>query len=262
MTQAIAKYAAKKMLSGEMNKYKDKKVDSQYDPFYQMVPHPKKPGKMKKVKKQIPYYIPEHDAEILARARKSAYRLDFCLFNFLGFRFGWSSVIGLVPVVGDGADALLALNLIRSMSKVDGGLPAMVKLMMLINLAIDFAIGLVPFVGDLADAALKCNSKNVRLLEKELDKKYKPKRVTLAESEMDPDSRPAPATVYEDFSDEEEERRGIFDDRHDNVRQPTRAYSGRRDRIPDEEMALPRQDTRKTYKSEKPGRHGTKSSRR
>lgn len=92
-----------------------------------------------------------------------------------------------------------------------------------------------------------------------MDKKYKPKRVTLAESEMDPDSRPAPATVYEDFSDEEDERRGAFDDRHDNVRQPTRAYSGRRDRIADEEMALPRQDTRK---SEKPGRHGTKSSRR
>lgn len=30
MTQAIAKYAAKKMLSSEMNKYKDKKVESDY----------------------------------------------------------------------------------------------------------------------------------------------------------------------------------------------------------------------------------------
>jgi hypothetical protein len=30
MTQAIAKYAAKKMLSGEMNKYKEKKVESVY----------------------------------------------------------------------------------------------------------------------------------------------------------------------------------------------------------------------------------------
>lgn len=30
MTTAIAKYAAKKMLNGEMNKYKDKKVESPY----------------------------------------------------------------------------------------------------------------------------------------------------------------------------------------------------------------------------------------
>ena len=56
---------------------------------------------MKKVKKQIPAYIPSHDADILAKARKRAYKLDFCLFNFLGFRFGWSSVIGLIPAIGD-----------------------------------------------------------------------------------------------------------------------------------------------------------------
>jgi hypothetical protein len=30
MAQVVAKYAAKKMLSSEMNKYKDKKVESEY----------------------------------------------------------------------------------------------------------------------------------------------------------------------------------------------------------------------------------------
>lgn len=229
-----------------------------------MIPHPKKPGKFKKVKKQVPAYIPEHDADILARARKTAYRLDYCLFNFLGFRFGWSSVLGLAPVVGDGADALLAILLIRSMSKVNDGLPMLVLVKMFIYMMMDFAVGLVPFVGDLADAALKCNARNVRLLERHLDEKYKPKRLTLAEKDMA--NPPAPATVYEDFSDEEEERRNTFDDRHDNVRHPTRAYSGRRDRIVDEEMGLPRHDTHRSHRSrheaERPSRQGTRSSRR
>lgn len=227
-----------------------------------MVPHPTKPGKKKKVKKQIPAYIPEHDADILARARKTAYRLDFCLFNFLGIRFGWSSVIGLVPVAGDGLDALLAGKLIYSMSRAKCGLPLGIVLLMLFNFSIDFLIGLVPFVGDLADAYYKCNSMNVRLFEKHLDKVYKPQQLQDEEKNMKKEKRPRPATVHEDFSDEEEDRRNTFDDRHDNVRRPTRAYSGRRERIPDEEMGDPRRETQRSHRDERPSRHGTKSSRR
>lgn len=262
MAQLIAKYAAKKMLDGELDKYKSKKVESQYDPYYEIIPHPRKPGKTKKVKKQIPAYIPEHDANILARARKTAYRLDLALFNFLGIRFGWSSVIGLVPAVGDVADALFALKLIGSMYKIEGGLPNLILLHMLFNMVLDFAVGLVPVVGDLADAAYKCNAKNVRLLEKHLDEKYKPKEIRDREAKMDKDRRPRPATVYEDFSDEEDERRGTFDDRHSPVDRPQRTYSSRRDRIPDEEMGLGRGDTHRSRRDDRPSRHGTKSSRR
>jgi hypothetical protein len=164
-------------------------------------------------------------------------------------RFGWSSVIGLVPAVGDAADALLAFNLILNMRKIECGLPNGVLLMMLVNLAIDFLVGLVPFVGDLADAAIKCNGKNVRLLEEHLDKVYKPEEIRAREAKMPKESRPRPASVYVDVSDEEGDRRDTFEDRHQDVRQPTRAYSGRRDRIPDEEMGQPQ-------------RSGTKQSRR
>jgi len=216
---------------------------------------------MKKVKKQIPAYIPQHDAKILAKARKSAYRLDFALFSFMGIRFGWSSVIGLVPAAGDGAAALLSFNLILNMRKIEGGLPGSILLMMMFNLALDFAVGLVPLLGDLADAAFKCNGKNVRLLEEHLDKKHKPKRLTLQQKDME--HPPPPATEYEDFSDEEEERRAAFDDRYDDryddVRRPQRAHSGRRDRIPDEELGLPRQGT---HKSQRPRRDDTRRSRR
>lgn len=58
------------------------------DPYFAMVEDPRRPGKFRKVKKQIPAYIPEHDADVLAEVRKSAYRLDMCLFNFMGIRFG------------------------------------------------------------------------------------------------------------------------------------------------------------------------------
>jgi len=61
-----------------------------------MVENPKKPGKFKKVKKQIPAYIPEREAVTLAKMRKRAYDLDM-KFSFLGMRAGYSSVIGLIP---------------------------------------------------------------------------------------------------------------------------------------------------------------------
>lgn len=165
-------------------------------------------------------------------------------------RFGWSSVIGLVPAIGDATDALLALKLIMSMRKVECGLPQGVLLMMLFNLALDFIVGLVPFLGDFADAAFKCNGKNVRLLEEHLDKVYMPDELKAKNSKLPRESRPRPASVYLDVSDEEDERRGVYDGHHDDVRHPQRAYSGRRDRIPDEEMGRA------------PGRNNTKSSRR
>lgn len=72
-------------------------TDCRYqDPYFAEITDPRT-GKKKKVKKQIPSYIPEHDAMILAKMRSRAYKLDMGLFNFAGTRFGWSSVIGIVP---------------------------------------------------------------------------------------------------------------------------------------------------------------------
>lgn len=214
---------------------------------------------MKKVKKDIPAYIPSQEANILAKARKTAYRLDYALFTFAGIRFGWSAVIGLVPAIGDAADALLAFNLILNMRKVECGLPSSVLLMMMVNLAIDFLVGLVPFIGDLADAAVKCNGKNVRLLERHLDSVYKPEDLKARDAKLPRERRPRPASVYVDFDDEAEERRNTFDSDSDHVRAPQQAYSGRRPH--DEEMGIPRQESRR-QRDERPSRNGTKNSRR
>jgi hypothetical protein len=228
MAQAVGKYAAKKMLASQLKQYSKKEPAGQYvspscqllslqqipnvsqDPYYEYRTDART-GKKKKYKKQIPSYIPAHDADILASVRKRAYRLDMSLFNFLGIRFGWSSVIGLFPAVGDGIDGAMALMVVRKCNKVEGGLPPAVLIQMLIWVVIDFVIGLVPFVGDLLDASIKANTKNVRILERHLDSKYKPSEVTRRQREEAEEAKqrnqeyhtPAPATVYEDMSDEE-----------------------------------------------------------
>ena len=242
MAQAIGKYAAKKMLNSQMKKYKHKESVGNYvcspsshvyhpssltsqnleflraasaltnsiscpqDPYYENRRDPRT-GRMKKFKKQIPSYIPEHDAEILAACRKRAYHLDCALFTLLGVRFGWSSVIGLIPEIGDIIDGYMAVRLWRKCAKVDGGLPMQTHLIMLAIIIADVFVGLVPILGDFLDGMFKCNTLNVRLLERHLDKKYKPKE--LARREEDEARRsdnppPAPATEYEDMSGEDE----------------------------------------------------------
>lgn len=55
-------------------------------------------GKKKRVEKEIPDSISKKDAVILQSVRKRAYALDMSLFSLCGVKFGWSSVIGFIPV--------------------------------------------------------------------------------------------------------------------------------------------------------------------
>ncbi|KAJ5238318.1 hypothetical protein N7468_002937 [Penicillium chermesinum] len=145
------------------------------DPYFEEVPASRLNrafGKKKtKRRKAIPPGLSEQDANILTKVKRRAYRLDYCLFNLCGIRFGWGSVIGLIPFVGDAGDAALAMMVVKSCEGIEGGLPSRLRMMMLINVAIDFVIGLVPFIGDLADAVYKCNTRNAVLLEKHLREK-------------------------------------------------------------------------------------------
>ncbi|KAL3472991.1 hypothetical protein BJX99DRAFT_204212 [Aspergillus californicus] len=144
----------------------------QDDPYFEEVPASglgRAFGKKtQKKRKAIPHGLSENDSKILTRVKRRAYRLDYCLFNFCGIRFGWGSVIGIVPFIGDAADAALAMMVLKSCEGVDGGLPSRIRMQMIFNIIIDFLIGLVPFVGDIADAAYKCNTRNAVILEKYL----------------------------------------------------------------------------------------------
>ncbi|CEI68751.1 hypothetical protein FVEN_g8006 [Fusarium venenatum] len=167
MTSIITKLVTKKILGETVaNKFGTE------DPYFDHVPATrlggKANGKVKKRKKALPPGITDNDAKVLTKVKRRAYRLDLCLFSCFGIRFGWGSVIGLVPAIGDVLDMLLALLVMRSCMKIDGGLPTSVKGKMVFNILVDFVVGLVPFAGDLVDAAYKCNTRNVVLLESHL----------------------------------------------------------------------------------------------
>ncbi|KAL8400243.1 hypothetical protein RB594_000577 [Gaeumannomyces avenae] len=166
MASLLVKLAAKKALEDRTKKNTNKE-----DPFYEyeeveVVRKGKVETQWKKVgKKGIPPGVSPHDADVLKQVRRRAHHLDLSLFNLCGIKFGWSSVIGLIPAVGDLLDMFLALMLVQKCTKVEGGLPMMIKSRMLLNVMIDFAIGLVPFVGDIADAVYRANTRNAWLLE-------------------------------------------------------------------------------------------------
>jgi hypothetical protein len=72
------------------------------NPFEEQVPvydkNGRDTGKTKTRKRGYPTGLSPNDAKILKKVRKRAYRLDMSLFNCCGIRFGWSSVIGIIPV--------------------------------------------------------------------------------------------------------------------------------------------------------------------
>jgi len=140
------------------------------DPYFETVPATRLDGrpskKTKKRKKALPLGISEHDAKILTKVKRRAYRLDMSLFNCCGIRFGWSSVIGIIPFAGDAIDAFMAMMVYRTCQQVDGGLPSDVQAKMMFNICLDFGIGLIPFLGDIADAVFRANTRNAVVLEK------------------------------------------------------------------------------------------------
>ncbi|WKT48962.1 Protein of unknown function DUF4112 [Fusarium oxysporum f. sp. vasinfectum] len=172
MASLVAKLVTKKILGETVqNKFGTE------DPYFEHVPATRldgtPTGKVKKRKKALPPGISENDGKVLTKVKRRAYRLDLALFSCCGIRFGWGSVLGLIPAIGDVLDMLLALLVMRTCMKIDGGLPTSVKSRMMFNIIIDFVIGIVPFAGDIADAAFKANTRNAALL-----------RATLADPEQ------------------------------------------------------------------------------
>ncbi|KAE8444891.1 hypothetical protein EG329_014139 [Mollisiaceae sp. DMI_Dod_QoI] len=171
MTSLIAKYISKKVLGESLQNNFGKE-----DPYFETVPATRLDGrpsskKGKKRRKALPPGISDHDAKVLTKVKRRAYRLDMSLFNCCGIRFGWSSVIGIIPAIGDVVDAFMAMMVLRTCQQVEGGLPATVKSKMMFNIVLDFAIGLVPFLGDIADALFRANTRNAVELEKYLREK-------------------------------------------------------------------------------------------
>jgi len=260
MTGLIAKLVFDRILK----ETRDNHQGHDDDPYFETVPTKKlgtfsgKP-RMKKRKKALPPGLSEEDQAVLVKVKRRAHRLDMALGSFCGFKIGWSSVIGIIPVIGDILDGMLALLVIRTASAAS--LPTSVLMHMLFNVAFDFVIGLVPFVGDIADMAYKANTRNALVLEDYLRQRG---RENLRKSGM-------PVPVDLSLGDVEIEE-GIVDDRQPIAQPPptyggsSRGYTGSRREYDPESHRGERSDRRKssrdkTSKSFRDKSHRQKPSR-
>jgi hypothetical protein len=83
-------------------------------------------------------------------------------------RYGIDGIIGLIPVVGDVIATALSLWLVREARAL--GAPWHVTARMLGNVAIQGVIGTVPVAGDAFDVLFRANIRNVRLLQRWMEK--------------------------------------------------------------------------------------------
>jgi hypothetical protein len=83
-------------------------------------------------------------------------------------RYGIDGLIGLIPVVGDIITTAISLWLVREARAL--GAPWYITARMLGNVAVDGVVGLVPFAGDAFDVMFRANTRNVRLLQRWLEK--------------------------------------------------------------------------------------------
>ncbi|OCX65316.1 hypothetical protein BFP70_09615 [Thioclava sp. SK-1] len=84
------------------------------------------------------------------------------------FRFGWDSVLGLIPGVGDTVTLVPSVYIIGRAHGL--GVPTHLLARMGANVAIDWATGLIPLVGDIFDIGYKSNRKNVDLLRRHIER--------------------------------------------------------------------------------------------
>ena len=79
------------------------------------------------------------------------------------YRFGLDPILGLIPGLGDLVSPLFTIGILWQGR--DLGLPRIVQLRMIFNVAIDSLVGAIPLIGDLFDFAWKANDMNLAMLE-------------------------------------------------------------------------------------------------
>ncbi|MFA5899022.1 MAG: DUF4112 domain-containing protein [Hyphomicrobium sp.] len=102
---------------------------------------------------------------------KTLARLMDSLFAIPGtrVRIGVDAVLGLVPVVGDLLSQVVAAYIIWEAKQL--GVSKLTLWRMVGNSLIDTVVGAVPVVGDAFDVAFRANMKNLRLLQRHLEKR-------------------------------------------------------------------------------------------
>ena len=83
---------------------------------------------------------------------------------------GVDSIVGLIPVVGDIATALMGAYIVWEARNL--GMTKLQLTRMAANVGIDTALGAIPFAGDVFDFFWRSNTKNLKISRKHLDKHH------------------------------------------------------------------------------------------
>lgn len=113
------------------------------------------------------------DTNNLLKKQKSLKRLsslldDAITIPVLNIKLGWDAIIGLVPVIGDIAGAIISLYIVGQALSL--GLPVTKIARMLINIGIELLIGIIPVFGDLFDIGWRANKKNYDIIDQHIEK--------------------------------------------------------------------------------------------
>jgi hypothetical protein len=142
----------------------EKNLEDRYapaDPMYEE--YTDKKGRKKRRKRALPPGLSARDAKILKSVQRRAHYLDKG-FSVCGAKFGWTFIIGLIPVVGDFADVGLSYMLVVRKAR-QAELPPWLVRRMIMNTSISALAGLIPLAGDVVIAVFKANSRNAALLQ-------------------------------------------------------------------------------------------------
>jgi hypothetical protein len=84
-------------------------------------------------------------------------------------RFGYDSIIGLIPGIGDTLSAIVSLYPIFEAVRLRIGVWPIFK--MLLNVGVDWLVGLIPVLDIFFDVVFKANVKNANILTKALERR-------------------------------------------------------------------------------------------
>ncbi len=80
--------------------------------------------------------------------------------------FGWDSILGLIPGIGDAVTAVPGAVMLYEASRMGARKRAMARIVA--NTGIDMLIGGIPVIGDAFDVIFKSHRRNIDILKKEL----------------------------------------------------------------------------------------------
>jgi hypothetical protein len=124
-------------------------------------------GRVTRIRQLTPGQLQRLDA-----LRKVAQLLDSAfVVPGTSMRVGLDPILGLLPGLGDLVSPLFTAGILWQAREL--GIPKVVQLRMIFNVAIDTVVGLVPVLGDLFDFAWKANDMNMALLERHAHEEHR-----------------------------------------------------------------------------------------